>query len=162
MTASLRSVDISHLGALLGSVDTIVVVGCSADPTKEANSVPARMQQAGFRIVPVNPRGGEILGEPVYRSLAEAPQPIEMVNVFRPSDQAADVVRQAVGAGARAVWLQEGIVSAEGRAIAEAAGVTYVEDACVAVVRAANRIVKTSPGAKVAAEVDLPLRRPGH
>lgn len=135
--------DITELGALIASVDTIVVVGCSADPAKAAHSVPARMQQAGFRLIPVNPRGGEILGEPVRRTLAEVDEPIEMVDVFRPSAQAAGVAREAAEAGARILWLQEGIVSPEARSIADGAGMTYVEDACLAVVRAANRIVKS-------------------
>jgi predicted CoA-binding protein len=135
-------VNIRELGALLEATDTLVVVGCSADPGKEAYTVPARMQQAGFRVIPVNPRGGTILGERVYPTLEDVPEPVDFVNLFRPGPQTPPFARQAAARGAKVLWLQEGIVSAESRAIAEEAGMVYVEDACVAVVRAANAVVK--------------------
>ena len=91
------------------------------------------MKAAGYRIIPVNPMADSILGEKVYPSLDQVPCPVEVVEVFRPSPQAADVVRQAVAVGARAVWLQSGIRSAEARAVAEEAGLDYVEDLCMAV-----------------------------
>ena len=119
--------------AILTSYDTITVVGASGDPFKAAHRVPARMQQLGWLIIPVNLRGGELFGVPAYRTLAEVPAPVGLVDVFRPSRQAADVARQAVAAGATALWLQLGIVSAEARAITEAAGLPYVEDRCLAV-----------------------------
>lgn len=133
---------VAELGEILSSVDTLVVVGCSADPSKEAHNVPAQLQRAGFRIIPVNPNHDEILGEKAYPTLADVPGPIEFVNLFRPGPQTPPFARAAAERAARILWLQEGIVSAESRAIAEAAGMTYVEDACVAVVRAVNRIVK--------------------
>ena len=134
--------NITELGEVLGSVDTLVVVGCSANPSKEAHTVPARMQQAGYRIVPVNPRGGTILGEKAYATMLDVPEPVEFVTLFRPGPMTPPFAREAVQAGARVLWLQEGILSAESRAIAEDAGMTYVEDACIAVIRAANRLVK--------------------
>jgi predicted CoA-binding protein len=115
---------------ILRSYDTITVVGASAAPEKPAHYVPAHMQQHGWRIVPVNPRGGTILGQPVHRTLAEAPAP-GLVNVFRPSAQAPDVARAAVAAGATALWLQLHIASDEARRIAEQAGLLYVEDRCL-------------------------------
>ncbi len=118
---------------ILTSYDTITVVGASADPAKPAHGVPALMQRHGWRIIPVNPRGGRLLGETAYRTLAEIPEPVGFVDVFRPSGQAADVARQAVAAGATALWLQLGIVSAEARRIAEQAGLLYVEDRCLAI-----------------------------
>ena len=121
---------------ILSEFATITVVGLSADPVKSAHSVPAAMQAYGWRIIPVNPHADELLGEPVYRRLAEVPDGVEFVNVFRPSEQAADVARQAVAAGAKALWLQLGIVSAEARQVAESAGLLYVEDRCLAVERA--------------------------
>ncbi|CAM2925096.1 CoA-binding protein [Saccharomonospora xinjiangensis] len=140
---------------ILREFDTIAVVGLSRDPAKEAHSVPAGMRAAGFRIIPVNPvaePGSTLLGETVFRSLgeaAEAGRPIDVVNVFRPSPEAASVTREAVAAGARAVWLQEGIFSAEARALAEEAGLLYVEDECIGVVRAGLGIVKDAvDGAK--------------
>jgi len=115
---------------ILTSYDTITVVGASTMPEKAAHYVPAHMQARGWRIVPVNPRGGTILGEPVYPSLADAPKP-GLVNVFRPSPQTAEVARQAVAAGATALWLQLGIASDEARRIAEDAGLLYVENRCL-------------------------------
>jgi hypothetical protein len=118
---------------ILATYDTITVVGASASPAKAAHGVPALMQRNGWRIIPVNPRGGTILGERAYRTLAEVPEQVGLVDVFRPSRQAADVARQAVAAGATALWLQLGISSAEAREIAEAAGLLYVENRCLAI-----------------------------
>lgn len=115
---------------------TITVVGASRDPNKEAHAIPLVMQRHGWRIIPVNPYADVLFGEKVYRRLADVPEPLGLVDVFRPSADAAEIVRQAVAAGARAVWLQLGIVSAQARAIAEAGGVAYVEDRCLAVERA--------------------------
>jgi predicted CoA-binding protein len=120
---------------LTGSA-VIAVVGASRDVDKTAHRVPAQMQRHGWRIIPVNPYAEEIFGEPAYRGLADIPQPVDLVNVFRPSADAAEVVRQAVAIGAPAVWLQLGIASAEAREIAAAAGIDYVEDRCIAVERA--------------------------
>ncbi len=116
---------------ILRTYDTITVVGASNAPEKAAHYVPAHMQGHGWRIVPVNPRCGTIVGEPAYARLADVPQTPEFVNVFRPSEQTPDVVRQAVAAGAGAVWLQLHIESDESRRIAEDAGVLYVENRCL-------------------------------
>jgi uncharacterized protein len=118
---------------ILTSYDTITVVGASATVQKAAHSVPALMQRHGWRIVPVNPHAAEILGEKVYRTLADVPDRVGFVDVFRPSAQAPDIARQAVAAGATALWLQLGIASAEARAIAQGAGLLYVEDRCLAI-----------------------------
>jgi hypothetical protein len=116
---------------ILTSYDSITVVGASAAPVKAAHYVPAHMQRHGWRIVPVNPHADVILGEPVYRTLAQVPGPAGLVDLFRPSGQTPDFARQAVAAGATALWLQLGIASAEARAIAEGAGLLYVEDRCL-------------------------------
>ncbi len=118
---------------ILTTYDTITVVGASGHPAKAAHGVPALMARHGWRIIPVNPRGGAILGQPAYRSLADVPEPVGFVDVFRPPAEAADVARQAVAAGATALWLQLGIASREARAIAEAAGLLYVENRCLSV-----------------------------
>src|ERR1700728_1930406 len=118
---------------ILARYDTITVVGASADPAKAAHRVPALMQRHGWRIIPVNPRGGTLLGEQAYRAIAEIPEQVGLVDVFRPSRQAADVARQAVAAGATALWLQFGITSAEAREIAMAGGLLYVENRCMAI-----------------------------
>jgi|SRR5580704_1586803 predicted CoA-binding protein len=116
---------------ILTSYDTITVVGASASPAKDAHTVPAHMQRHGWRIIPVNPHADRILGERVYRTLADVPEQVGLVDVFRPSEQTADIARQAVAAGATALWLQLGIASAEARSIAAAAGLLYVEDRCL-------------------------------
>ena len=116
---------------ILTSYGTITVVGASVSPAKAAHSVPAYMQRHGWRIIPVNPHAEQIFGERVYRTLADVPEQVGLVDVFRPSWQAADIARQAVAAGATALWLQMGIVSAEARAIARDAGLLYVEDRCL-------------------------------
>jgi uncharacterized protein len=121
---------------LLRTYDTITVVGASRDPGKEAHAIPAQMQRRGWRIIPVNPYADELFGERAYPTLADVPEPLGLVNVFRPSADAAEIVRQAIAAGATAVWLQLGIVSAEARALADAAGISYVENRCLAVERA--------------------------
>ena len=118
---------------ILQTYATITVVGASSHPHKEAHGVPALMQRHGWRIIPVNLRGGQILGEQAYRTLAEIPEPVGLVDVFRPSEQTPEIARQAVAAGATALWLQLGIASDEARAIAEAAGLLYVENRCLAI-----------------------------
>ena len=125
---------------ILRTYDTIVVVGASNDTAKPAHYVPAHMQAHGWRIVPVNPHEDEVLGEKVYRTLADVPGPVGMVNVFRPSAATADVARQAAAAGASALWLQLGIASAEARRIADDAGMLYVEDRCLLVEQRALRL----------------------
>ena len=116
---------------ILTGYDTITVVGASRAAAKAARSVPAHMQRHGWRIIPVNPHAEKILGEQVYRTMGEVPEQVGLVDVFRPPWQAPDIARQAVAAGASALWLQLGIASAEARAIAEAAGLLYVEDRCL-------------------------------
>jgi predicted CoA-binding protein len=118
---------------ILRTYKAITVVGASAAPQKAAHTVPAYMQQHGWRIIPVNPHQDEILGEAVYRKLADVPEQVGLVDVFRPSGQTPDIARQAVAAGATALWLQLGIASAESRAIAAGAGLLYVEDRCLVI-----------------------------
>lgn len=125
---------------ILRDARTIAVVGASRDPDKTAHSVPRQMQRHGWRIVPVNPSADEIFGERAYPTLADIPFPVDLVNVFRPSADATEVVKEALAIGAPAIWLQQGIVSPEGRELAAAAGVDYLEDTCIAVVRAVHAI----------------------
>ena len=129
---------------ILTSYDTITVVGASAASFKAAHSVPAHMQRHGWRIIPVNLHADQILGEPVYRTLGAVPEQVGLVDVFRPSEQTPDIARQAVAAGATALWLQLGIASAEARAIAEAAGLLYVEDRCLIIEQ--RRLNLKAPG----------------
>src|SRR5712692_11444715 len=118
---------------ILERATTIAVVGASRDPNKAGGSVPAGLQQRGFRVIPINPFADELFGERVYRSLADVPEPIDLVDVFRPADEAAGIAQQAVAVGAKALWLQLDIRSDEARRIAEAAGLDFIEDECTAV-----------------------------
>lgn len=125
---------------ILHYAKTIAVVGASRDPSKSASSVPRVMQGRGFRIIPVNPFADTILGERAYKSLADIREKVDVVNVFRPSADAPEVARQAIAIGARALWLQQGIVSDEARRLAEDAGIDYVEDRCMAVEASLHRV----------------------
>jgi predicted CoA-binding protein len=125
---------------VLSSAKTIAVVGASRDPRKAGGSVPEGLQRRGFRIIPINPFADELFGERVYRSLADVPEKVDLVDVFRPAADAPEIARQAVAIGAKALWLQEDIRSDEARQIAEAAGLEYVEDECTAVIASLYQI----------------------
>ena len=116
---------------ILATYRTIVVVGLSSDPATPSNQVSAYMQARGYRIIPVNPRESEVLGEKAYPDLASVPEPVEFVDVFRRAEACEQVARDAVAAGAKALWLQLGIRSPQARRLAEDAGLQYVEDRCV-------------------------------
>jgi predicted CoA-binding protein len=120
-------------GEILHYARDIAVVGASRNPRKPSGSVPLRLQSLGFHIIPVNPTADELYGERAYATLADVPERVDVVEVFRPSEEAPEIARQAVAAGARALWLQLGLRSEEARQIAEAAGLDYVEDRCMAV-----------------------------
>ena len=127
---------------VLASARTIAVVGASRDPRKAGGSVPEGLQRRGFRIIPINPFADELFGERVYRTLADVPEKVDLVDVFRPAAEAPEIARQAVAIGAKALWLQEDIRSEEARRIAEEAGLDYIEDECTAVVASLYRIKK--------------------
>jgi len=116
---------------ILSTYGVITVVGASSVASKPAHYVPAYMQQHGWRIIPVNPHAEKILGVPTFRTLGEVPEQVGLVNVFRPSCSTPEIAWQAVAVGATALWLQLGIASEESRAIAEEAGLLYVEDRCL-------------------------------
>ena len=97
---------------------TIAVVGASADEMKAAHQIPRYLQAQGERIVPVNPRGGQLFGERVFSSLAEVDVPIDVVDVLGPASEAPLIARQAIALGAKVLWLQLGIASEEARQIA--------------------------------------------
>ncbi len=120
---------------ILADARTIAVVGASPKPHRPSHGVMRYLLEQGYRAIPVRPAGcDEVLGVPCVRSLAEILEPIDLVDVFRRPEACPEVAEQAVAAGARAIWLQLGIVSAAARRIAEAAGIDYVEDACTKLV----------------------------
>jgi predicted CoA-binding protein len=119
------------LRQIYDDVTTIAVVGASDNPGKPAFAIPRQLKGLGYRIVPVNPKGGEILGERAYRSLDDVDVPVDVVDVFRPAEETPEIARQAVKAGAKVLWLQEGIVSDEAADIARDGGLTAVMGICM-------------------------------
>src|SRR6266498_3621846 len=119
--------------ALLRQARTIAVVGLTSDTSRPSYRVARYLQSQGYRIIPVNPQESQVLGEKAYPRLQDVPEHIDLVDVFRRAEFTPEVVRDAIEAGADAVWLQMGIRSAESRALAEAAGLPYVEDRCTKV-----------------------------
>jgi predicted CoA-binding protein len=125
---------------ILAGARTIALVGASPRLERPSNSVLRYLLGQGYRVIPVRPVGPtEILGQRRVASLAEIEEPIDVVDVFRRAEFCPEVARQAVAAGVGALWLQLGIVSPEARAIAEEAGLDYVEDECAAIVHASLR-----------------------
>lgn len=116
---------------ILRDYRTIAVVGLSNDESRPAYSVSQYMQAAGYRIIPVNPDVTEVLGEKAYPTVASIPEPVDIVNVFRRSENVPPVVDDAIAAGAKVVWMQSGIWHPEAGAKAEAAGLEVVQDRCI-------------------------------
>jgi hypothetical protein len=125
--------DDRELRALLGSARTIAVVGLSSRPDRPSHDVAAYLQSHGYRIVPVNPNEREVLGERAYPSLRDIPPEIgvDVVDVFRRAEHASEIARDAVAIGAKALWLQQGIVDDEAYRIASAAGLDVVMGICI-------------------------------
>jgi predicted CoA-binding protein len=118
---------------VLESSRTIAVVGMSRRPGKPSHDVPALLIERGFDVIAVNPHATEILGVPSFATLEDIDRPVDLVDVFRPAPDTPPVARAAVAIGAKALWLQLGIASEESRKIALEAGLSYVEDRCIAV-----------------------------
>ncbi len=115
---------------ILDECRTIAVVGLSSKSTRPSHGVAAYMQRAGYRVTPVNPNENEVLGEKSYASLAEVPGRIDLVDVFRRSEEAGAAVDEAIAIGARAVWLQEGVIDHAAAQRAVDAGLLVVMDHC--------------------------------
>jgi uncharacterized protein len=128
---SLGSPGPEELVRLYRQTRTIAVVGASANADKPAHRIPRYLQAQGYRIVPVNPRGGELLGERVHRSLLEVPAPVDVVDVFRPPAEAETVARDAVAIGAKVLWFQPGTHTDEAVRLAAKAGLEVVADRCM-------------------------------
>ena len=109
---------------------TIAVVGLSSQPERPSHGVAAYMQRAGYRVIPVNPNEREVLGERAYAALDDVPEKIDLVDVFRRPEAAGQVVDQAIAVGARAVWLQEGVIDYDAAQRAVDAGLLVVMDRC--------------------------------
>jgi predicted CoA-binding protein len=114
-------------------VKTIAVVGLSSRPTKPAHYVPAYLQAHGYHIIPVNPNLEQVLGKKAYPDLASIPEPVDLVLLFRRSEEVYPFVEQAIQIGAKAVWMQLGIADEAAAALARNAGLEIVMDACMLV-----------------------------
>lgn len=123
--------DMDELRKIYEETKTIAVVGASGNEHKASHTIPRYLGRQGFHIIPVNPKGGELFGERVYERLEDIPEPVDVVDVFRPSEETPDVARSAVGIGAKVLWLQEGISSEEAERIASGAGLKVVMDRCM-------------------------------
>ena len=111
----------------------VAVVGLSTNPDRPSYRVAAYLQNAGYRIIPIHPKATEILGEMVYGNLREVPaeRGVEVVDIFRRPELVMPHIEEAIAVGAKAVWLQEGIINNEAKARAEAAGLVFVQDLCM-------------------------------
>ncbi len=117
--------------AIVKEAKNIAVVGASNDPEKHSHEVASYLQEQGYRIIPVNPSEEEVLGEHAYDTVDQIPEQVDVVDVFLPPEKTPDIAEDAVRAGAKVLWLQEGIQNEEARRIAEEGGLTYVEDRCM-------------------------------
>ena len=121
----------SVIADLLHSAHTIAVVGLSNKVWRPSYGVSEYMQRAGYRIIPVNPELREALGERCYPDVESVPERIDIVNIFRRSELVPEIVDAAIRVGAKAVWMQEGVVNEEAAARARAAGLVVVMDRCL-------------------------------
>ena len=120
------------IAALLTETRTIAMIGASDRPDRDSNRVMAFLKSHGYRVIPVNPQitGEHVHGEYVWRDLSQIGEPIDLVDIFRNSETAAEAVDQAIAAGAKAVWMQLGVINDAAAARAEAAGLKVVMDRC--------------------------------
>ena len=115
---------------ILDECRTIAVVGLSSSPMRPSNGVSNYMRQRGYKVIPVNPNEEQVFGEKSFRNLIDVPEKIDLVDIFRRSDAAGEVVDDAIKIGAKAVWLQEGVIDEEAAQRALEAGLLVVMDRC--------------------------------
>jgi uncharacterized protein len=118
---------------ILTTTRTWAVVGCSPDPGRDSHRIAQLLQRHGYRVIPVNPAADEILGERCYASLHDVPEPVEVVDLFRRSLEVAPHVDEAIEIGARAVWMQLGVIDRRAAERAREAGLRVVMDRCPAI-----------------------------
>ncbi len=118
---------------ILRTAKTIAVVGLSANPRRPSHEVAEYLQHVGYRIIPVNPRETEVLGEKAYARLEDLPEKVDIVDIFRRAEEVGSVVESAIGIGAKVVWMQLGIEEAVAAEKASGKGLIVIEDACMLV-----------------------------
>ena len=129
---------------LLTDAATIAMVGASSNPDKASHGIMQKLQRVGYRVIPVNPREQEVLGEKAYASLLDIPDRVDIVDVFRRSEDTPPIADEAVKIGAKALWLQTGISNEDAAARAKAGGLMVVMDACIGATHSMLRIAKKS------------------
>jgi uncharacterized protein len=129
-----------ELKQLLTDATTIAMVGASSNPDKASHGIMQKLQRAGYRVIPVNPKETEILGERSYASLLDVPERVDIVDVFRRAEDTPGIADEAVTIGAKALWLQTGIVSEDAAARARSGGLTVVMDQCIGATHSLLRV----------------------
>jgi hypothetical protein len=122
---------LSQIEVILRSYRTIAVVGLSNRRFRPSYGVAEYMQKAGYRIIPVNPRESQVLGEKCYPDLNSIPEPVDIVDIFRRSEFVPEIVEAAIRKGAKVIWMQEDVVHEEAAKRAEEAGLTVIMDRCI-------------------------------
>ena len=122
----------SNIKEILSKYKSIAMIGVSNDPTKASTIVMKYMQNYGYKVYPINPsaKGQKILGEEVFEKITDIKEPVEIVDVFRPSREALEIANDTIKIGAKVLWLQLGIKNAEAKSIVESNNIEYVEDRC--------------------------------
>jgi len=123
--------DPKAIETILNECRTIAVVGLSSNPMRPSYDVARYMQRQGYRIIPVNPNEVEVLGERAYPSLEKVPEKFDLVDIFRRSEEAGEHVDEAIRLGAKAVWMQDGVIDSEAADRALKAGLLVVMDNCI-------------------------------
>ena len=129
----IRYQDPAAIRRALNASRTIAIVGLSPNELRASNFVGFYLKRHGYRVIPVNPRADEVLGEKSFPALGDIPEPVDIVNVFRAPDAVPEIAREAVAIEAKTLWLQFGVISPEGAEIAESGGLTVIMDRCLKV-----------------------------
>jgi uncharacterized protein len=135
-----RNPTTEEIRALLTDARTVAMVGASSNPDKDSYGIMQKLQRVGYRVIPVNPREREVLGEKAYASLGDVPERVDIVDVFRRSEDTPAIADEAVKIGAKALWLQAGISNEDAAARAKAGGLIVVMDACIGATHALLQI----------------------
>ena len=130
----------AELKQLMTNASTIAIVGASSNPEKSSYGIMRKLQSVGYHVIPVNPRETEVLGERAYPSLSDIPVPVDIVDVFRRSEDTPPIADEAVKIGAKVLWLQSGIENEDAAARAKAGGLTVVMDSCLGTMHAVLRV----------------------
>ena len=136
----MQLVPIEKIRSILTENTVIAVVGLSPKPSRPSHQVARYMQEAGYRIIPVNPGQNEILGQKCYQDLHAVPHKVDIVNIFRRSDQVEPVVHAAIDIQAKVIWMQQGVINEQAARVAEENGLVVIMDRCISVDHQSFRI----------------------